>query len=528
MNKTINRISLILIVIILLPAIVLTSYQFFSINKDEKIIEEIYGNQLNTILFSVNQYSEDIVSDWANQVDDLIKESGGNQSDLRKAITEFLQNHNSINLVFLADSINSENIVYPSPFIKYTEQKNSDLVYKFLDNSKSIINRLRGYKKANYRKLEPLENDITQNDVIIIFLPDYSIDNKSICGFILNPKIFSEQVMSPKIQSIARNDFVISIYNERKGEVLYQNANFPNEQIQHKRPLWLIPEGTIGIYLKDSSIEDLVSQKKNSFIIIISLLTVTLVAGVWFVYTNVKKEIKLAQIKSDFVSNVSHELRTPLALISMFAETLEMDRVNTEEKKKEYYKIISQETNRLGRIVNTILNFSKMEAGQRKFNFIETDLNSILDKILNTYKFHLQNKGFNLIYKKSENIEPIYADEEALSEALINLIDNAMKYSKETKEISITTGNEKDNSYVEIRDKGIGIKEEEQKKVFEKFYRVSTGLIHTVKGTGLGLTLVKQIIDMHHGTIDLKSKYGKGSTFKLSFPVFINGKSEQA
>ena len=526
MNKTINRIGFILLVILLLPAIVLTSYQFFSISEDEQIIEEIYSNQLNTILFSVNQYSEDVVSDWADQIDELIKNSDNNLASLRMSITEFLQGHEPVNLIFLSDSLNTENLVFPSPLIKYHEQTNSQLVFDILNNNKSVIARLQGYKKANYRKLEPLENETTEDDVILIFLPRHNIESKIICGFILNPKAFSEQVMSPKIQSIAQNEFIISIFNERKREVLYQSQNFPSEQIKHRRPLWLVPEGSIGIYLKDSSIEDLVSQKKDSFIIIISMLTISLLVGVWFVFINVKKEIKLAQIKSDFVSNVSHELRTPLALISMFAETLEMDRVPSEEKKVEYYKIISQETNRLGRIVNTILNFSKMEAGQRKFNFIETDLNSILDKILNTYKFHLQNKGFKLTFEKDENDKSIYADEEALSEALINLIDNAMKYSKETKEISIKTGSGKDFSFVEIKDKGIGIKDEDQRKIFDKFYRVPTGLVHNVKGTGLGLTLVKQIVDNHKGIIELKSKFGKGSTFKLSFPIYNNSEEK--
>lgn len=525
MNNTVNKIGLILLVIILLPAIVLTSYQFFSISEDERIIEEIYGNQLNAILFSVNQYSEDVVSEWADQIDEIIRDTENNPSLLRTNIISFLNSHNSINLIFLADSLNSGNQVFPSPFIKYNEERNSDFIFKILDSSRKIVSRLYNYKKADYRKLEPLVNNITDKDVVIIFLTE----NKgitSICGIMLNPKQFSEQVLSPKIQSIAQNEFIISILNENTGEILYQNANFPGELIKHRRPLWLVPEGTIGIFLKDSSIEELVNSKKNSFIIIISLLTVSLVAGVWFVFANIKKELKLAQIKSDFVSNVSHELRTPLALISMFAETLEMGRVNSDDKKNEYYKIISQETNRLGRIVNTILNFSKMEAGKRKFNFIETDLNSIIDNILNTYKFHLQNKGFTLSLDKCENQKAIYADEEAVSEALINLIDNAIKYSGDKKEIFIKTGFDNQYSFIEIADKGIGVKEEDQKKIFDKFYRVHTGLVHNVKGTGLGLTLVKQIAENHNGSIELKSKFGKGSTFKLKFPIY-NGNTEK-
>lgn len=522
MNSSVKKIGLILLVIILLPAAVLTSYQFFSINEDEKIIEEIYGNQLNAILFSVNQYSEDIVSDWANQVDDIIKSSNAGDAHLNEKINEFMSSHNYIKSIFLTDSVYAESMIFNSGQSNGSEYNKEEILTAVIEPNKKIITRLFAYKKSNYRKIEPLENSYSGNQVALIFITENSYGNKNVCGIIINPKQFAEQVLSPQIQSIARNEFIINIINEKNGEVLYQNQNFPAEQIEHRRPLWMVPNGSIGIFLKDSSIEDLVNQKKSSFIIIISLITASLVLGVWFVYTNIKKEIKLAQIKSDFVSNVSHELRTPLALISMFAETLEMGRVNSEEKKTEYYKIISQETNRLGRIVSSILNFSKMEAGKRKFEFIETDLNSILDKILNTYKFHLQNKGFKLVFEKDENIKSIYADEEALSEALINLIDNAMKYSGDIKEITIKTGSMNASAFVEIQDKGIGIAEEDQKKIFDKFYRVPTGLVHNIKGTGLGLTLVKQIVDNHKGSIEVKSKPEKGSTFILIFPVYKN------
>ena len=526
MNSSVKKIGMILLVIILLPAAVLTSYQFFSINEDEKIIQEIYGNQLNAILFSVNQYSEDIVSDWANQIDEIIRTSAVNQSLLHEKINEFLSVHNYINLIFPADSSNTENIVFSYNEINRAELLNEKNIFAIIETNKKTIPRLYTYKKSNYRKLEPLQNISAENEVVLIFIPENIYNNKTVCGIIINSKQFSEQVLSPKIQSIAQNEFIINIVNEKNGEVLYQNQNFSADKITQRRPLWLVPEGSIGILLKDSSIEELVNSKKNTFIIIISLLTISLLLGVWFVYANIKKEIKLAQIKSDFVSNVSHELRTPLALISMFAETLEMGRVNSEEKKNEYYKIISQETNRLGRIVSTILNFSKMEAGKRKFSFIETDLNSILEKVLSTYKFHLQNKGFKLVFEKDENINSIYADEEAVSEAVINLIDNAMKYSGDIKEITIKTGSADGSAFVEINDKGIGIAEEDQKKIFDKFYRVPTGLVHNVKGTGLGLTLVKQITDNHKGGIEVNSKPEKGSTFKLSFPVYKNSEEK--
>jgi two-component system phosphate regulon sensor histidine kinase PhoR len=206
----------------------------------------------------------------------------------------------------------------------------------------------------------------------------------------------------------------------------------------------------------------------------------------------------------------------------MFSETLEMNRVKSDEKRQEYYSIISQEANRLGRIVNTILNFSKMEAGKRKFRFQEIGLNKIIEQMVSNYKFHLKNKNFQFNFSPGDNLPKIKIDEEAVSEAIINLIDNAVKYSDDKKEINIKTGTDYNFVFIEVSDKGIGISSEDQNKIFDKFFRVSSRLVHNAKGTGLGLTLVKHIMDAHNGKVRLKSKLGEGSTFILLFPIKQN------
>ena len=275
----------------------------------------------------------------------------------------------------------------------------------------------------------------------------------------------------------------------------------------------------MGISLKGETIAGLVKARSKFNFTLIIVLNLVLLTGMWFVYRSIRKEIELAQIRSDFVSNVSHELRTPLALISMFAETLEMERARTEEKKKEYYKIISQEANRLSKIVNKILNFSKIEAGKIKYHFEDIDLNNVVENIFNTYCFHLQSNGFKCSVQLGNNIGLISADREAVSEAVVNLLDNAVKYSKENKDITVKTGSDNETVYVEVKDKGIGISREDQKKIFDKFYRVTSGNIQNTRGTGLGLSLVKHIIEIHKGKIIIDSSPGKGSSFKLHFPL---------
>jgi two-component system phosphate regulon sensor histidine kinase PhoR len=169
--------------------------------------------------------------------------------------------------------------------------------------------------------------------------------------------------------------------------------------------------------------------------------------------------------------------------------------------------------------VNKILNFSKIEAGKWKYNFAEVDLNEIVAKIFDVYKFHLNNSGFEFVLNCSRLKMKIVADAEAVSEAIINLIDNAVKYSGDRKEVVVRTGLENNSAFVEVVDYGIGISRDDQKKIFDKFFRVSTKDVHNTKGTGLGLTLVKHIVDANKGIITLSSEQGKGSTFKISFPL---------
>jgi two-component system phosphate regulon sensor histidine kinase PhoR len=251
---------------------------------------------------------------------------------------------------------------------------------------------------------------------------------------------------------------------------------------------------------------------------VITLLDLVLLGAVWLVYRTLKKEMELVRMKGDFVSNVSHELRTPLSLIRMFTETLSLKRVPTEEKKQEYYITILQETERLTRLINNILNFSRMEAGKKQYNFTQTDLNEVVTKVMKTFQSHLEHEGFESVVQLQEHVSPVLADSETVAEALINILDNAVKYSGTEKYVRVSTGVTGNMVFIEVTDHGIGIDPEHQTKIFETFYRVSTGLTNNIKGSGLGLSLVKHIMDTHGGTIELTSVPGQGSTLRLLFP----------
>ena len=247
-------------------------------------------------------------------------------------------------------------------------------------------------------------------------------------------------------------------------------------------------------------------------------MLLVLVGGVVLTIRATDREARLAQAKSNFVSNVSHELKTPLSLLTLFSEILELGRVDSDEKRTEYYKIIRHESLRLNKVIDNILDFSKIEAGRKTYVLKQGDIGEVIASVLSTYRYQILNSGFVIGADIQRNL-PVLMDRDAMEQAISNLLDNAIKYSREVKELTITTEKRGANLCIEIADRGIGIPRAEQAKIFEKFYRVGNGLVHDVKGSGLGLSLVKHIIEAHRGTITVESEVGRGSRFTILLPL---------
>jgi two-component system phosphate regulon sensor histidine kinase PhoR len=276
----------------------------------------------------------------------------------------------------------------------------------------------------------------------------------------------------------------------------------------------------MGIELKDVTIADLSRERIRRDLLLIGLMDLILLSGAWLIFRNIRKQVELSQLKSDFVSNVSHEIRTPLALISMYIETLEMGRIKSAEKVHEYYAVILNETRRLSAMVNRILNFSQIENNKRSYTLTENNLNDIAENSTAGLRNTIENKGFLYHFQPDTSLPVIMADRDAIADALVNLIDNAMKYSADHKEITVRTGKNEKHVFIEVEDRGIGISEKNQKYIFDKFFRVTEkNLANRVKGSGLGLAIVKHIMESHGGSIYVKSSPGSGSLFRLLFPV---------
>ena len=253
--------------------------------------------------------------------------------------------------------------------------------------------------------------------------------------------------------------------------------------------------------------------------LILGVLSVLMIGGLVLTYRSVNKQMALARLKSDFVSNVSHELRTPLALIRLYAETLELGRITTQDKKNEYYSIIRKESERLTALINNILDFSRIEAGKKEYDFRETDIAELVRNTLDSYRFQIEQQGFALEEQIDTGIPRVRVDREAIARALVNLVNNALKYSDSEKFLGVRLYRDNAVLKLEVSDRGIGIERNEQARIFEKFYRTCDPLVHNTKGSGLGLSLVQHITHAHGGEVEVESAPGHGSKFTMKLPL---------
>ena len=249
-------------------------------------------------------------------------------------------------------------------------------------------------------------------------------------------------------------------------------------------------------------------------------MTLLIAAGLIMALRAASREMKLSQMKTDFVANVSHELRTPLASIRVFSEMLKLGRVNSLDKAREFGSYIESQSRRLTQIINNILDFSRIESGRKSYQFIFTDLRAVLAEALEVCELRLQQSGHRVrIDTPDRPLPPVSIDYDAMLVALTNLLDNAVKYSKGAEVIALRLGERDGFAAITVKDYGIGVAREDQERIFEKFYRVSTGMVHDVKGAGLGLSIVKHIVEAHRGKITVESELGRGSAFTIHLPM---------
>ncbi|HMK38915.1 MAG TPA: HAMP domain-containing sensor histidine kinase, partial [Bacteroidota bacterium] len=394
-------------------------------------------------------------------------------------------------------------------------------LFTLFSAERPLIDRLLRLRTQNYRKIESCmlpDSSAGGGGVVLLFVMRGLRGNPALAGISLHRDKFVQEVLAERMRQAAAGEFVISVFRTSGGDRLYASEEGSGAQPEQRRQLWLFPDLTVGIRLKGETIQQVARSRVKRDLVIIVVLDAVLVTGIWVVYRSVRREMEFVRLKSDFVSNVSHDLRTPLALIRMYAETLALGRLSGEKKKREYYRTIVKETERLTHLVNNLLNFSRLEAGRRAYAMSPVDLNAAVRGVLESFSPHFGMEGFSPLVSLDPAIPPVRADAEAVQEVLINILDNAVKYSGAEKFLSVSTGLRPNGVCVEIQDHGRGIPPEYRESVFETFFRVPSPEDPGKKGSGLGLAIARHIMEAHGGKIELTSTPGKGSTFRLVFP----------
>jgi two-component system phosphate regulon sensor histidine kinase PhoR len=504
-------ITFLLVLFFILPIAVISIYEFSSMKKDEQVVEEIYNNQLDAILFSINQFTEDVFNSWASDIQEAYYHGG--QDEIKRLIDHAA----GIQVLFIAtDSIS----VYHSR--EYTPPVNEKaIIREIVKKQESNIRKLRTYLTGNYRKLESTQLENLDKTMVYFMMEDrMNTREMALGGVIFDPEYFIRHLLSPKLQDIAGEDFIIAALKKGREKPVFTTNRDENFTTRHKRPFWLLENYLIGITLEGKTMGDIATGRQRNNLLIVLIVNIVFILGAFIIYKNIRQQLRLAKWKSDFVSSVSHELRTPLALIRMYTETLYMGRVKTREKTQAYYQVIMQETNRLTNLVNRVLNFSKMEENQKKYHLQPVFLQDIVKDILAYFTRQLDEQGFGHAINIDEKLPEIMGDPEAISDCLINLLDNSVKYSAKEKHVTVNLAREGTFAALEVSDKGIGIADKDQEHVYDKFFRVAEGdLAYKTRGSGLGLTIVKHVMEGHGGKIKLESKLGKGTSVTLLYPL---------
>jgi len=523
-----RKIALLLLVFAAVPVGVVALAELIALGENERVLREVYDRHVETVLTSINQHVWTVASGWADDLDRRLAASDNPDA----ALAAFVAAHPSVESAFLADTtatiLNSVAASAARPLSAET-----------LDLRPAHAERLRADQASGYRRLLPIPvNEDRPNATVALAFASGTGDAARIAGFVLDAQTYIESELTPKLKEAAQEHSVVGI--AVAGDVRYTEAPSPvgvpspsgfgpnppppdPERLLagggvQERPLWVFPNHTLRIRPADTTIDDIVAGRTRRSLLLVTLLALALAGGAVLLFRTVRRQVELAQAKAVFVQNVSHELRTPLALIRMYAETLDLGRV-PEARQRDYVRTIAGEAGRLTRLVNNILNFSRLENGRKEVAEAPFALNGVVDEALALYRFHLDDTGFTVETDLAEPSPRALGDREATSEALVNLIDNAVKYSEDEKHLAVATGAADGTVWVEVRDRGPGIALREQKRIFDEFYRVPTGTVHNAKGTGLGLALVKRLAEAQSGGVTVRSTLGEGSTFRLTLPA---------
>jgi signal transduction histidine kinase/tetratricopeptide (TPR) repeat protein len=340
-------------------------------------------------------------------------------------------------------------------------------------------------------------------------------------GLLIDAEAYRDQVVGPALRRHFPAGGTSWSVTSREGTVLLRSdapaagpvihrTNFPSSVPDWSLEFQQPPPHLIKTFLL---------SRRGLYFFVFLLIAGILVFGLVLTTRSVSRELELARMKSDFVSTVSHEFKSPLTSIRQLAEMLQSGRVPSEERRQQYYDVLLEQSERLALLTDNILSLAKIEEGRAELKREPTDVGALLTEVVGSFQERVRHEGFDIELKLGDRLPRLALDRTALSQAVTNLVDNAVKYSGDSRKVTVDAFVEGPSLTIAVRDFGIGIRKADIDRVFERFFRGGAGLTRTVKGSGLGLTLVREIVEAHGGKVHVASEPGKGSVFSVRLPI---------
>jgi signal transduction histidine kinase len=373
-----------------------------------------------------------------------------------------------------------------------------------------------------FRIAEPLDSGL----LLASFLP---LDKNTMLGMLLDPEALARALFPPSTGKPEADEGMSVAIVDGSGKVVVGQGLGSTEASEKSGDPQLVftgafadsfPPWAIKIFRSGvGAAEKQFRLRRAIFVLSLAAVIAALFFGGFLAIRSTAKELKLAKLKSDFTATVSHEFRTPLTSIRYMAELLQRGRVGDEARKQQYYETITAESERLSRLVENLLDFSKIEAGMKEYRLEEADIAALAAEVAGRFRQQAAFKDFTLETEIASDLPFIRADKDALGRAVLNLLDNAVKYSGGNPRVILRAWSGEDSVNLQVEDHGIGIAKPDQKKIFEKFYRSESALESDVKGSGIGLPLVEHVVRAHGGKVLLESEPEKGTRVTIRLPV---------
>lgn len=510
-----NKFIPIISIFMTISLVIFVSLQLYWIKELYSALEQDFSNKVYSALENSTEKITKIEANkyWNENYKNLGKEILANSKQPNKTYIQQTTNlGNKSNILFQTSIVEKQSL----PISSRGDSLNVTTLYKdegqfkikrsspellTTDLSKDLDNnsyQMKDFVRLNASNL-PIEKRIDTKNIDSILSKELKMKG-------INTKFgFGIIDKNNKLTSVANN-----IYLDQKNKTNYSYPLFMDGKDQILYTLALV------FPRKDYSL-----VRHNLLMLLGTFISLLTILGIYIISISyMMRQKKIAEIKTDFINNMSHEFKTPLATISVATDSLSNDKIAINPEKVKYYSgLIKQENIRMKKQVENVLNMSKLERNEMPLHLKETNVQELIKSIAESFQLIVNERKGTLTTKFNAQKYLFKVDEFHLSNVLINLLDNANKYSPETPEIRLTTRNEGNWYVIEISDKGMGIDIQNKNKIFEKFFREETGNIHNVKGQGLGLSYVKKIIEKHNGLILVDSHKGKGSSFTVKLPI---------